>query len=134
MAVKTITFGHFLKLLREEKELKIRELARLAQLDQAYIYRLEGGEKSSPSEQVLKGLIRSLKADERRSRILLLLAEQGEVDKNLITLVLENGEIAIEDFESAARASFRENRPKTEEQWSRYINHIRRARETIEIG
>lgn len=129
-----MTFGRFLKKLREGKHFKIRELARLAQIDPAYVYRLEEGGKSSPSDKVLKSLIRSLKPDERQERILRLLTEQGEVDDNLVNLVLKKEKILIEDFESAARASFRENRPKTEDQWERYLEGIKKVREEIERG
>ena len=129
-----MTFGMFLRQLREEKDLKIRELARLSKQDPAYIYRLEAGEKTSPSEEVLKSLIRSLKPDERRERVLRVLADCGEIDDELVSLVLKDSEIVFEDFESAARATFRDNRPATEEQWRRYINRIREAREEIERG
>jgi transcriptional regulator with XRE-family HTH domain len=129
-----MTFGKFLKKLREEKDLGIRELARLSGQDAAYIYRLEAGEKSSPSDEVLKSLIRSLKPEERRQRVLRLLAERGEVDDVLVELVLSDTKIVVEDFESAAGASFRENRPETEEQWRRYIAQIKNAREEFERG
>jgi len=129
-----MTFGEFLKRLREEKGFKIRELARLSSQDPAYIHRLESGERISPSADVLKSIIRSLKADERQQRILRLLGDQGEVDDTLVSLVLRKEEILMEDFESAARASFRGNRPKTEEQWEKFINGIRKARESIEGG
>ena len=129
-----MTFGQFLKTLREGKDLGIRELARLSGQDAAYIYRLEAGEKSSPSDEVLKTLIRSLKSDERRECVLRFLAERGEIDDVLVELVLKDSNIVIEDFESAAGASFRESRPETEEQWRRYIAQIKKARQDIERG
>ena len=129
-----MTFGQFLKTLREGKDLGIRELARLSGQDAAYIYRLEAGEKSSPSDEVLKTLIRSLKSDERRERVLRFLAERGEIDDVIVELVLKDSNIVIEDFESAAGASFRESRPETEEQWRRYIAQIKKARQDIEHG
>lgn len=129
-----MTFAQFLKMLREEKNLGMREFARLSDQDPAYIYRLEAGDKSSPSAEVLKSLIRSLKPDERQARILRLLADRGEVDDVLVKLVLKDTKIVIEDFESAAGASFRENRPETEEQWRKYIARVRKAREEFERG
>jgi len=129
-----MTFGQFLKTLRENKGLGIRELARLAGQDAAYIYRLEAGEKSSPSDEVLKTLIRSLKPDERRERVLRFLAKHDEISDILVELVLKDTKIVIEDFESAATASFRESRPETDEQWRRYIAQIKKAREDIERG
>lgn len=128
-----MTFGRFLKTLREKKDLKIRELARLSQQDPAYVYRLEEGEKSSPSEAVIKSLIRSLRLNEREAHVLGLLAER-EIDENLINLVLNNDQILLVDFESASRASFRESPPRTEEEWLKYLQKIREAREEIERG
>jgi len=129
-----MTFGDYLKKLREEKGFGIRELARLSGQDPAYIHRLESGAKVSPSADVLKTIVRSLKVSERRQRVLSLLADQGEVDAALVSLVLRKEEILMVDFESAAKASFRGNRPKTEEQWEKFIDGIRQARESFERG
>jgi transcriptional regulator with XRE-family HTH domain len=129
-----MTFGQFLRKLREEKSLGLRELARLVDFDPAYIYRLEEGEKRSPSEDVLKAVIRSLKPGDRRARILRFLAEQGEVYDELVNLAVSDEKILIEDFESAARASFRGSPPKTQGQWRRYLEGVRKARQSIERG
>src|SRR6266496_3931304 len=114
-----MTFGQFLKKLREEKNLGLRELARLVDFDAAYIYRLEEGEKRSPSDDVLKAVIRSLKPGDRRARILRFLAEHGAASDELVNLAATDENIPIEDFESAARASFRGSPPTTQEQWRR---------------
>ena len=45
-------FGLLLQHLREEKGLSLRDLAKLAEIDHAYIYRLEAGDKESPSDEV----------------------------------------------------------------------------------
>jgi len=63
-----------------------------------------------------------------------LLAGWGEVDDTLVSLIRRKREILTEDFESAARASFRGNHPKTEEQWEKFITGIKKARESIEHG
>lgn len=100
-------FGLFLQSMREERGLSLRELAQLADIDHAYIYRLETGEKSSPSEEVLTKLIRALKAGKRDADILRYLAKHPETDNTLVRLTLEDNTISYGLFVSAAGAAFR---------------------------
>lgn len=57
--------GLLLRKLREARNLSSRELGQLADIDHTYIYRLETGEKQSPSDDLLTRLLRVLKADQR---------------------------------------------------------------------
>lgn len=57
--------GRLLRSLREARDLSSRELGQLAEIDHTYIYRLETGEKQSPSEELLTRLLRVLKAKPR---------------------------------------------------------------------
>ena len=57
--------GLLLRKLREVRDLSSRELGQLADIDHTYIYRLETGEKQSPSDDLLTRLLRVLKADQR---------------------------------------------------------------------
>lgn len=57
--------GLLLRKLREARDLSSRELGQLADIDHTYIYRLETGEKQSPSGDLLTRLLRVLKADQR---------------------------------------------------------------------
>lgn len=57
--------GLLLRTLRENRGLSSRELGQLADIDHTYIYRLETGEKQSPSEEFLARLLRVLKAPAR---------------------------------------------------------------------
>ncbi len=57
--------GLLLRKLREARDLSSRELGQLADIDHTYIYRLETGEKQSPSDELLTRLLRVLKADQR---------------------------------------------------------------------
>lgn len=57
--------GLLLRTLRESRGLSSRELGVLAEIDHTYIYRLETGEKQSPSEDYLARLLRVLKAQPR---------------------------------------------------------------------
>lgn len=57
--------GTLLRRLREARDLSSRELGQLANIDHTYIYRLETGEKQSPSDDLLARLLRVLRAKPR---------------------------------------------------------------------
>jgi len=126
-----MTFGELLKRFREERKYTLRDISKLSDIDHAYIYRLETGGKGAPSEEVVTALVKALKLDSRRARILKFLVEQP-VDDILVDLVLEEPEHSLEDFESAAKMSFRGARPDSEEAWKKVLNRIRKIREDVE--
>jgi len=99
--------GATLQFLREQRGLSLRELARLSDTDHAYIYRLETGDKESPSDEVLARLTRALKADKRDADILKFAAEHASTDAGFITHVLKDKGVSYEIFSSAAAAVFR---------------------------
>jgi HTH-type transcriptional regulator, competence development regulator len=116
-------FGLLLQRLREKRQLSLRELGQLAEIDHAYIYRLENGEKESPSEEALTKLIRALKAPKRESDMLRYLAAHPEVDPGLVEYVLPDPEITSELFCAAASMAYRgTGRPD----YSKQIERIRR--------
>jgi HTH-type transcriptional regulator, competence development regulator len=100
-------FGLLLQRLREERRLSLRELGQLAEIDHAYIYRLESGEKESPSEEALTKLIRALKAPKREADMLRYLATHPRVDPGLVEYTLTDTTITIEEFSAAAGMAFR---------------------------
>ena len=100
-------FGLLLQRLREERRLSLRELGQLAEIDHAYIYRLEGGEKDSPSEEALTKLIRALKAPKREADMLRYLAAHPQVDPSLVEHAFTDPTITIEEFSAAAGMAFR---------------------------
>jgi len=100
-------FGILLRHLREERKLSLREVAELAEVDHSYIYRLETGEKDSPSEDVIKRLIKVLKPNPREREMLQFLADHAETDPALVQYSLENANVKFEEFESAAGVRFR---------------------------
>jgi transcriptional regulator with XRE-family HTH domain len=55
--------GVYLRTKREEAGLSIRELARLARVDFAYLSRLEAGQREHPSAELLQRLAEVLEAD-----------------------------------------------------------------------
>jgi transcriptional regulator with XRE-family HTH domain len=116
-------FGLLLLRLREQRRLSLRELGQLAEIDHAYIYRLEGGEKESPSEEALTKLIRALKPPKRESEMLRYLAAHPQVDPDLVEHVLMDTTVKIEVFCAAAGMAFRgTGRPE----YSKQIERIRR--------
>jgi len=127
-----IGFGDFLQRLRDERKLSFRELGQLSEVDHAYIHRLETGEKEAPSEDVVNRLIRVLKPDERKARILRFLVSKT-VDEDLIAEVLDDPRVSIDDFESAAQVRSR-GRPSGREGWRRVLRQIRTIREQLERG
>lgn len=100
-------FGLLLQSLREGRKLSLRELAQLSEVDHAYIYRLENGDKVSPSEDVILKLIRALKVGKREADILRYLAKHTDTDSTLIDLALKDPTISYEMFTSIAGAAFR---------------------------
>jgi len=99
--------GFLLKALRERRDLSLRELAQLAGIDHAYIYRLETGDKESPSAEAVSKLIRALKPGRREADMLRYLAEHTETDATLVAHVLRDPTIGFDIFASVASAVFR---------------------------
>ena len=100
-------FGFLLQRLREGRRLSLRELGQLADIDHAYIYRLETGDKESPSEEVRSKLIRALKATKREADMLRYLAEHPQTDPGLVAHALADASVTFEEFCSAAGVAYR---------------------------
>ena len=101
--------GFLLQHLREERRDSLRDVAKLAGVDHAYLYRLEIGDKESPSDDVLSKLIKALKAEKREEEMLRYLARHAETDAALVSYVLTDKSVTFEEFSSAAGAAFRGN-------------------------
>ena len=99
--------GLLLKYLRERRSLKLRELAQLANVDHAYVYRLETGVKECPSEEVLSKLIRSLEAGKREAAMLRYLAEHTTTAPALVKLAIDDQTITYGIFTAAAGVAYR---------------------------
>lgn len=118
--------GFLLRQLRDKRGLSLREVAQLADVDHAYIHRLESGAKESPSNAVLLKLIRTLKASGREAQMLHYLAEHTETDTELVTQTLSDSTVTYEIFASAAGAAFRGT---TRPDYVRLIERVRRILE-----
>jgi HTH-type transcriptional regulator, competence development regulator len=115
--------GFLLQALREQRGLSLRELGQLSDVDHAYIYRLETGDKEAPSEEVMSKLIRALKPGKREAEMLRYIAEHTDTDVGLVAYVLGDGSVSFDIFTAAAGAVYRGNvRPE----YPKLIEKIRR--------
>jgi transcriptional regulator with XRE-family HTH domain len=101
--------GFLLRNLREERGLSLREVAQLADVDHAYVYRLETGDKESPSDEVLSKLLRALKPPKREAEMLRYVAAHAETDAALVAHVRQDPTVTYGLFASVAGAAYRGN-------------------------
>ncbi len=101
--------GVALKTLRERRTLSVREVGQLATVDHAYVHRLESGEKTNPSADMLQKLLKVLKPGERDGAIVTWLASHSDADPNLVAYVLQDPSIGIEIYSAAAGVRHRGN-------------------------
>jgi HTH-type transcriptional regulator, competence development regulator len=99
--------GFLLRNLREERGLTLRELAQLAEVDHAYVYRLETGAKESPSEEVIAKLIRGLKAPKREAEMIRFLAANTATETGIVEFVRKDATVTFEEFTGLASMAFR---------------------------
>ncbi len=118
--------GVALRKLRERRTLSLREMSQLSDIDHAYVYRLETGEKTSPSAELVGKLFKVLKPTDRDAAIVRWLVDHPETDPELVSYVLDDDSIDIEPFTMAASVRHRGNvRPDP----ATLIARVRRALE-----
>jgi HTH-type transcriptional regulator, competence development regulator len=127
-------FGKVLKRLREAKGLSLRDVSKLSGVDHAYVYRLETGEKEAPSEDALTQIFRALKPTKRQESILRFISGRDVALDLVDPSIIDEEQLALEDFESAAQMSFRGKKPASPVEWRKLIDKIRAMREEIENG
>ncbi|MBS1942168.1 MAG: helix-turn-helix domain-containing protein [Bacteroidetes bacterium] len=101
--------GVALKTLRERRTLSLREIGQLSSVDHAYVHRLESGEKTNPSTDLVEKLLKVLKPGERDAALVLWLVDHAEADPRLVEFVLNDPSISIEIFSAAAGVRHRGN-------------------------
>lgn len=107
--------GIALKTLRERRTLSQRELGQLSEVDNAYIYRLETGDKVNPTPETLGKLLRVYRASDRDASILRWLADNPNTWPELVQYTLDTPAVEYEHFVTAATMSFRgDGRPTPE--------------------
>lgn len=92
--------GLLLRKLREARDLSSRELGQLADIDHTYVYRLETGEKQSPSDDLLARLLRVLRAKPREVEMAQFMLN-NEVNPDWVEHALVS-ELSAEAFEMGA--------------------------------
>ncbi len=118
-----MSFGYALKRFREERDLSLRELGKLCEIDHAYIHRLEKDEKTAPSEQVIDSFVRNLKLTPRRARLLRLLVGKS-MNEELVDVFIDDEERPLDLLEPSFQMSFRGKRPATKDEWRRHIDRL----------
>ncbi|MGP1716458.1 MAG: helix-turn-helix domain-containing protein [Methylophilus sp.] len=98
----TTGLGLALKRFRETRTFSVREFGTLSGIDHAYIYRLETGEKTNPSEDVIEKLLKYLKPPTRDAFIIKWLANNPDTDPELVEYVLNNPSVSFDIFVGAA--------------------------------
>jgi transcriptional regulator with XRE-family HTH domain len=116
-------FGSALRRFREERTLSLRELGVLSGVDHAYIHRLESGDKSAPSDEVLDKLARGLKLAVHKRRLLELLATSRTIDPLLFDVAIDSP-ARFETIRVATTMSFRGARPETKDEWLQKLSQI----------
>ena len=101
--------GVALKTLRERRTLSLREIGQLSSVDHAYVHRLESGEKTNPSPDLIEKLLRVLKPGERDAALVMWLVDHAEADPRLVEFVLNDPSITIDIFSAAAGVRHRGN-------------------------
>ncbi len=90
--------GRWLKALRDDRGLSLREVSQRGEVDHAYVYRLETGAKESPSEDVINKLIAALTPSARDVEILRFLAGHPNVDGGLSDFAREDASVTPKEF------------------------------------
>ena len=116
--------GVALRKLRERRTLSLREINQLSGIDHAYIHRLETGDKTSPSEELIGKLFKVLKPTVREAGVVRWLVDHPEADPELVSFALDDDSIDLETFTMAAGAWHRGN---TRPDPATLIARVRRA-------
>lgn len=94
--------GVALRTLRERRTLSLREMSQLSTVDHAYVYRLETGEKTSPSPELVSKLVKVLKPTERDAEIIKWLVDHPDADPALVEFVMADASVSADVFAAAA--------------------------------
>jgi transcriptional regulator with XRE-family HTH domain len=103
--------GIWLRALREERQLSLRDLAKLGEVDHAYIYRLETGAKEAPSEDVINKLVTALALSERDADVFRFLGNNPNTDTGLVGFMRIDSSVTLDEFRMLTTVVNRGARP-----------------------
>ncbi len=103
--------GRWLRVLRDDRSLSLREVAQRSEVDHAYIHRLETGAKEAPSGEVINKLISALTPSPREVEILRFLASHPSVDSELADFAARDASVTPEEFHMLTTVVSRGVRP-----------------------
>lgn len=122
-------FGVVLRTLRERRELSLRNLGALAEMDHAYISKIERGDKEPPPAATFSRLSRHLKASPHELAILQFLHTNNAVDPALALQALADPEVTPEIMAIAVSVVHRGAGRPTPAQWLERAKKAKRAME-----
>lgn len=93
--------------MRNERGLNLREVGQLAEVDHAYVQRLETGAKGAPSDDVLAKLAKALKAPKREAEMLPYLAKNPDTAVSLVEFVRGDPTVTFAEFRGLATFAHR---------------------------
>ncbi len=117
-------FGDVLKSCRVTRDLSLRELGKLTGIDHSYIHRLESNNNLRPSDEVFTTLMRTLKVTQRMRDILNALRTIDAVPTPVFDAMFVKETRSISAFETAAKMSFRGERPTTVDEWGQILDDL----------
>lgn len=116
--------GVALRTLRERSGHSLRRITELTEVDHAYVYRLETGEKTNPSLDLVQKVLSVLGTQPRENELVAWLVQHPDTDPALVQYALEDSTVDVEIFSAAAGVRHRGNaRPDPET----LIARVRRA-------
>lgn len=122
-------FGVVLRTLRERRELSLRDLGVLAQVDHAYISKIERGEKEPPPDETFARLSRHLKAATHELALLKFLHANNAVDPTLALEALADPEVTPDILAIAVSVVHRGTGRPTPAQW---LERAKKAKRLME--
>lgn len=117
-------FGAALRFFRQERGLSLREVAKLGDVDHAYIHRLETGDKTDPSPDVLSSLAGVLKLSQHRRALLKSLHGIDAIPDSLFEAMLADPKRTTDAMRTVLVISYRGARPQTAEDWGTQLDRI----------
>lgn len=122
-------FGVVLRTLRVRRKLSLRDLGALAEINYAYISKIERGDKEPPPATTFARLSRHLKATSHELAILEFLYTNNSVDPDLALQALADPEVTPEIMAIAVSVVHRGSGRPTPAQW---LERAKKAKQAME--